>query len=81
MYTEFIIIYVGIGVMLLLQVVLLIVMLVLLKEMKKQKDKRNRMISAAGNYAGSGSSIVFCTNCATQYAGTERFCPKCGAAR
>lgn len=90
MYTEFIIIFILLGIV----TVVSILNLVLLILIKKDGDGSNKMSSAPfqylnnymnqnmgqGQVQGTGS-VVFCRNCATQYDATMTRCPKCGTPR
>ena len=90
MYTEFIIIFILLGIV----TVVSILNLVLLILIKKDGGVSNRTSSVPFQYQnnymnqnmgqgqaqGSGS-VVFCRNCATQYDAIMTRCPKCGTPR
>lgn len=81
MYTEFVALYVGIGVIVILQIVLLIILILLLKRVGEMRNKGKRIYSASENQIKQGASIVFCSNCGMGFESTEIICPKCGMVR
>lgn len=90
MYTEFIIIFSGLGVIIVLLLVVIVLLIVLMK--KSSNDiPVSGFVSSASISAGQpqaslgmaatssvGSGVVFCKNCFTEFDASVRFCPKCG---
>ena len=76
MYPEFIPIYVGLVVIIILLMINLIVMI-------KRTSGRNiaSKKNMSYNIAAGGGNIVFCKSCATQYDASQHCCPRCGTAR
>lgn len=79
LYTEFILIYVGLGIVIVMQVVLLILLAVLVGKAGKGQNRVSRAVGAVVNQTRQG--IVFCPNCAAKLDSAELFCPQCGMAR
>ena len=79
MYTEFIIIFVLLGIVALLLLTVLILQCVILKKLSSGKKKAAQQPSASVYAIGRGTAI--CRNCATQFAANEKVCPKCGTTR
>lgn len=82
MYTEFLIIYIGLGVLALLGIAILILLIKLLK------NDQGGYVPQKGNYSPNfkpapmpGGSIVFCKKCAAEFDSTQRVCPRCGTPR
>ena len=77
MYTEFIIIFVALGVLFLMLAAALVLLILLLRR------------GGAGGYtptqrmnnAPMQSAVVFCKRCATQFDANQRCCPRCGTPR
>lgn len=91
MYPEFIAIYIGLGVLALLQIVT-IVLLILVKKSAGRRgpavsyyDNRGSQAGGGGAKAGggshTGSGIAFCTNCGNQFPASLKCCPICGKSR
>lgn len=78
MYPEFIAIYIGLAVVLVLLIAILILQILILKNGgsgAKTSGSQKRHINS------SHGAIVFCKNCAARFNSSERVCPKCGAPR
>lgn len=78
MYPEFIAIYAGLAVVLVLLIVVLILQISILKNIgpgTKTSSSRKRPVNSAQG------SVVFCKSCAARFSAAERVCPKCGAPR
>lgn len=76
MYTEFLIIYIGLGILALLGIAILILLIMLLK-----KDQGG-YIPQNNNYTPTPTgNIVFCKKCAAEFDSSQRACPKCGTPR
>lgn len=84
MYTEFIIIYIGLGILALLSIANIILLIMLLKNnvggkivtYKNNIGNSNKYVSMNGQ-----TGVVFCKNCATRFDASTRICPKCGTQR
>lgn len=82
MYTEFIIMYIGLGVLILLAIAILVLLIVLLnKEPKVYAPKSYNSVSQGAQTYNVTGNIVFCKKCATQFNSSQRACPKCGTPR
>lgn len=84
MYTEFKIIYVGLGILAVLLLAVIVLLIILLKKLNtsgqtysKTTDRPSQ--SYAPRTAVSG--IVFCPGCGTQFDAKHTVCPKCGKPR
>lgn len=79
MYPEFIPIYIGLCVILLIALTVLVISIITLKKV----NGRYGSVSSKFNPSAGGSmeNKVFCRKCATQYSINEPFCPKCGTPR
>lgn len=73
MYPEFVVIYVGLGIVLLVTVVNLVFTI---KVMKKLGDNRNVSVNM-----NQPTGAVFCKKCATEFDSRLRVCPNCGTTR
>lgn len=80
MYPEFIAIYVGLGVLLVLLIVIIIMLGILLKRSGTSTYGASTQVRNTQN-AGNGGQIVFCRKCAEQFDASLRNCPKCGTPR
>lgn len=84
MYAEFIIIYVGMGILALLSIASIVLSAIILKKAGSGfsgKPGRYTDKSKSFEYASNQIGVVFCKNCGTQFDGTTRVCPKCGTPR
>ena len=92
MYVEFIIIYIILGLILILNIA---VVILLIKVLKKLNSRSGRAL-VPQNYGGgqnayqqtpvvNGNTVslgtVFCKNCGAQFDGIHKICPKCGTPR
>lgn len=77
MYPEFVLIYIGLIVI----IVLLAAILTIVLKRSNNSVSMPKNISAGNPTANETGSIVFCKNCATQFDSNERCCPKCGTPR
>lgn len=75
MYPEFIAIYIGLAVALVLLTVVLILQIAILRGGGGRSSGPKRSANAAKG------SVVFCKACATRFSSSERVCPKCGTPR
>jgi len=87
-YTEFIIIFIGLGILLMFSIANLILLIVLLKRGNDMPVRSfNNFTPTPTGYesqapkAGMGGNIVFCKKCATEFDASQKYCPKCGTAR
>lgn len=90
MYTEFIIIFSGLGVVIALLLAVLVLLIILLKKTSNDipiSSFTAPMTAAAGqiqptpNSSAANSGVVYCRNCFTEFDATAQFCPKCGTPR
>lgn len=72
MYPEFVVIYVGLVVVLIVSVVNLVFTLKLTKQMKG-----NNLSNSLTRVGG----VVFCKKCATEFDSNSKVCPNCGTVR
>ena len=81
-YPEFIAIYVGIGILVVLQI-LTIILVIIMGKKSRRRNNQNTMdeVFSAGNGHRPTKGIAFCTNCGTQFDAALKVCPKCGRAR
>lgn len=79
MYPEFIAIYIGLGVLFIIEIVTLILMIILLSRSKK--NGTGIIKDSSANRPSSDMGIAFCVNCGTQFDGRLNVCPKCGKTR
>ena len=82
MYTEFVLIFAGLGTILALLLVVIILLIVVIKKISNNLPNDSFSV-AAGMPPTFGSprqesSVVYCKNCATQFDSSAQFCPKCG---
>lgn len=80
MYPEFVPVYVGLVIAIVLLAVLIVLAVMILKNLKNRPAapvSRGAAAPAAGNAAG----LVFCRSCSKQFDGSMRFCPHCGTNR
>lgn len=75
MYPEFIAIYAGLAVILVLLVVILILQIKILRGGGRASGAPKHQINS------TQKSVVFCKNCAARFNASERVCPKCGTPR
>lgn len=87
MYPEFVGIYVGLGIVIVLLLALIVLAIVILK---KIGNALVRPVAAAARPAAgvatavtptAGGNVVFCRNCSKQFDNSMRFCPHCGTNR
>ena len=84
MYTEFIIMYVGLGIVIALQIALTVIGILILKKLGKGNARPvsyPARPAAGAAPAATAASTVFCRGCAKQFDGSMRFCPYCGTTR
>lgn len=82
MYTEFMIIYIGIGFLALLGIAILIMLILLLKKDHGSYIPKNDNYSPSVQpTAPNTGNIVFCKKCAAEFDASQRTCPKCGTPR
>lgn len=84
MYPEFIAIYVGMGVLAILLIAAIVMLALVLKKLSGGSgvmNSRPQQTARPFGNAGSEIGVVFCRNCATQYDGATRVCPRCGTPR
>lgn len=82
MYPEFIAIYIGLGVLSILQIGTIILVILLLK---KNGGSHNEYPAQKNNYTlnnqSKSSGVALCVNCGTQFDATHKVCPRCGKPR
>lgn len=94
MYTEFIIIFTGLGAIVVLLLVVIILLIVLLKKansdvpmnsfvtpMTASPGQFQQTMQAVPNASAANSGVVYCKNCFTEFDAATQFCPKCGTPR
>lgn len=77
MYIEFLVIYIGLAI----AIILSIVNLILLLKRTSNNGSVSKKIISANTAPSEVGNIVFCKSCATQFDASERCCPKCGTPR
>ena len=77
MYTEFIIIFALLGVL----IVLMLASVIMLAKLNKKVDSLANTRAYAPAQVGGTHNIVFCKNCATEYDAMQKRCPNCGTPR
>ena len=84
MYTEFLIIYIMLGVLILLMIVAVILLIAVLKK-TGSNSSRNRYQQQMPTYQqgaqNSAGGVAFCKNCGSQFNASLRVCPRCGTPR
>ena len=82
MYPEFIAIYVGLGILALLQVGT-IVLVIVFQRKSNQKSTPNQFFNQTvpSQPQSSSHSVAFCVGCGTQFDSTLKVCPRCGRPR
>ena len=82
MYPEFIAIYIGLGILAVLQIATIILLCILFKKNKVSQPPQHAFHSQyTNNNQSNNSGVVFCVNCGTQYDVAHKVCPKCGKPR
>ena len=84
MYTEFVIIYIGMGILALLSIASIALLIIVMKKMGNGfSGNPERYSSKPQNYGHNNAQVgvVFCKNCGTQFDGATHVCPKCGTPR
>ena len=83
MYTEFLIIYIGLGILALLGIAILILLIMLLtQDQGVYVPQNNNFITPNVQTAATPTgNIVFCKKCAAEFDSSQRACPKCGTPR
>ena len=83
MYPEFVAIYIGLGIVALLQLATAALLLILFKEIKNRPGGAQPQIFNQQPGAGSpkNSGVAFCVGCGAQFDAALRVCPKCGRQR
>ena len=79
MYPEFLVIYIGLGVVILLLAAVLVLLIKLLRSGSAVPRQVTYQPPAAE--AAAGERVAFCKVCAAELSPTQRFCPKCGTRR
>lgn len=82
MYTEFLIIYIGLGILALLGIAILVMLILLFKKDHGGyiPQSNNNSPNAQPSTTPTGN-IVFCKKCAAEFDASQRTCPKCGTPR
>ena len=88
MYTEFILIFAGLGVNFILLVTAIILLIIILRKSSGNLPANafisppvmtpNQQAPLKSEPALQGNRVVFCKNCYTQFDSSVQFCPKCG---
>lgn len=80
MYPEFVPVYVGLAIAIVLLAVLIVLAVMILKTLKNRPAAPVSR-GAAAPAVGSTAGLVFCRNCSKQFDASMRFCPHCGTNR
>lgn len=91
MYTEFIVIFILLGIVMAISVVNLVLLILIKKDgVSSGSNSTGTAFQFQNSYMNQGfhqgmsqgtDNIVFCKNCATQYDASMMRCPKCGTPR
>lgn len=86
MYIEFVLIYVGLGVLIAMLAAVLVLQITILAKIGKNKRSAGYVQFQSNPYGNANSAnqrtgTVFCTQCATQFDAMHVVCPKCGKPR
>ena len=83
LYPEFVPIYVGMAVALVLLLAILILAVVLVVKVGRlsAQGKSGTKTAHGGKGGKVSGNVVFCRNCAAEFAESEKCCPKCGTPR
>lgn len=88
MYSEFVTIYVGLGIVIVLLAVLIVLAVLILKKIGSRpvaapvsRGARTAVGATPAGVQNAGTGTVFCRSCSKQFDGAMRFCPHCGSAR
>ena len=87
MYTEFIAIYIGLGVLAALMVVVMILLIKLLRQLEVRPSTRSYTPApiSTGSRPSSApapaGNVVFCKRCAAEFDASQKVCPNCGTPR
>ncbi|MBQ7354732.1 MAG: hypothetical protein IJW62_04340 [Clostridia bacterium] len=85
MDTEFLILYLALGIVAVLMIAVLIMLFSILSKVEKLAQGGGRSFEASPynrvNIGGNAGGTVFCTQCATQYDASQKNCPRCGKSR
>ena len=84
MYTEFKIIYIGLGIIAALLLAVIILLVLLFKKISSGGGRAEGSRPSTSNFAAprqTVSGVVFCPNCGTQFDAKHIVCPKCGKPR
>lgn len=84
MYTEFKIIYIGMGVIAALLLVAIALLVLVLKKLRSNGHigtNSSNGFQQSPQRAPSTSGIAFCVGCGTQFDAAHKVCPKCGRPR
>lgn len=86
MYPEFIAIYIGLAILIVIGITILIFIIKLNKNNDVFPMHTIKTISTTSNTLPTSNdsdngNLAFCKKCATKFSASERFCPKCGTPR
>ena len=81
MNADLIPIYVGIALVLVLQVVILVLQIKQVKRSKKAAQEPMIYAASSVQQASTAGGIVHCRSCGERMDSAQRYCPKCGASR
>lgn len=84
MYPEFIAIFIGLGVLAVLQIVTIVFVLLMGRKIRRQNSGR-AVVAHRESYSEesktNSNGIAFCTNCGAQFSANIMVCPMCGKPR
>ena len=82
MYTEFLIIYIILGILTLLGIAILILLIKFIKNDQGTYVPKNNSYTPNINVSSMpAGNVVFCKKCAAQFDSSQRICPRCGTPR
>ena len=81
MDTEFLILYLALGIVAVLMIAVLIMLFSILSKVEKIAQSGGRSFEASPYNRMNAGGTVFCTQCATQYDASQPNCPRCGKPR
>ena len=83
MYPEFIAIYVGLGVLAVLQIITIVLVLLTRRKLRRgtERTAEQRHNTSSMRSTAESRGIAFCTNCGAQFSAKIDVCPICGKPR
>ena len=85
MYTEFLIIYIMLGVLILLAIIGIVLLIAVLKKAgsgtNRSRYQAQPPMYQQMNPGTAAGGVAFCKNCGSQFNASLRVCPRCGSPR